>query len=733
LPKMSPLALSPILSSARASAVASMSDSKLQSERSDAMDYYNGIMQKDLPAQEGRSKAVSSDVADVIDGVMPQLVDIFVGGDQVVQFDPVGPEDEEAAQQETDYVNHVFMQQNDGFTTAHHFIKDGLLEKVGFVKVFWEKFEREERETYYDQSPEQFAMIAQFVLASDGAAKIIEHTENEDGSHDVTLLNTKKVERARVLGVPPEEVGIERAARNLKDCNYFFHDIVTKTEGDLIAEGFDETMVRALPGYTGALETETLARDTAAEHEIIGSTGDLNRASRLVAITEHYIRLDYEQNGKPALYMIITAGRSDGRVLMKDGEDCVYPIDAIPFAAAIPLPVPHRFIGRSLADKTMDIQRIKTALLRGALDNTYLHNAPRPVVSEAHAGPNTIDDLLTVRQGAPIRVKQPGGIEWQVIPDITPSIFPMMQYMDGLRESRTGMSKQAQGLDANALQNQSATAVAQVFSESQMQLKLLARNIAEGFKDMFSLLHATIRKHGQQAQTVRLRNSWVQVDPRQWKTRDDMTIHVGLGTGSKAQQYAQIMGLANFQKELIMGGKAHMVPDAQLFNTASELVKLTGHKNPDKFFADPSAKDPQTGQPLHPPQPVPPDPKVMAIQAQAQNDQQELAMKAQLDQQKAKDAAALAQFKAEIDAKLKIIDAHIKAVEAERKMRSDQQAHHAHVATAVVDVIADAHKHDMAMAHEQQMHDQKMDQAETAHQAKLQQMKQKPAPKGNGK
>jgi hypothetical protein len=125
---------------------------------------------------------------------------------------------------------------------------------------------------------------------------------------------------------------------------------------------------------------------------------------------------------------------------------------------------------------------------------------------------------------------------------------------------------------------------------------------------------------------------------------------------------------------MIAGGKVNLVGDRELYNTASELVKIMGYKNPDKFFNDPDATDPKTGQLLHPPVPPPPDPKVMAIQAQAENDKQELALKAELDKQKSQDAAALAQFKAETDAKLKVLEAHIKAVEAERGIRADQQS-----------------------------------------------------------
>jgi len=181
MPKMSVSDLKPLLASERSNAIASMSDGKINQERSDALDYYNGDMSKDMPAQDGRSKAVSTDVADVIEGLLPSLMDIFAGSDEVVRFEPVGPEDEEAAQQETDYVNHVFMQQNPGFMTLYSFFKDALLSKTGLVKVWWEEREEEERETYYDLTDEQFAMLAQAVASSDGAMKIIEHTAKPMG------------------------------------------------------------------------------------------------------------------------------------------------------------------------------------------------------------------------------------------------------------------------------------------------------------------------------------------------------------------------------------------------------------------------------------------------------------------------------------------------------------------------------------------------------------------------
>jgi hypothetical protein len=515
-------------------------------------------------------------------------------------------------------------------------------------------------------------------------------------THDVTIVTTRKFSQARVMGVPPEEFGIERGARAIRDCNYCFHEVVTKTEAQLIAEGFDPVQIKSLGDYIGTSQIETLARDTVDEH-LRSSSSAANPAARPVRITEHYVRIDYEGEGRPSLYQVITGG-DQSEILRKDGKDCIAPFDAMPFAATTPVPMTHRFFGRSIADLVMPLQREKTALKRGALDNLYLHNNPRVEVAEGNAGPNTLDDLLVSRPGGVVRTKTAGGLNWQVVPDITTSIYPMLQYLDAELETRTGLSKQAQGIDANALQNQSATAVAQVFSASQMRIKLIARIMAEGVRDIFALLHATIRKHGQQQQTVRLRNAWVQVDPRGWKTRDDMTINVGLGSGGKAQQFAQTMAIANVQKELAVAGKINLVSDRELYNTAAELTRIMGHKNPNRFFNDPTATNPQTGQLLHPPpappQP-PPDPKLLAAQARAQIDQAMVAHKAQLAQQQAQNDAIhqqvkmqaeieLAKIKSGLDAKIALLDAHLKSLADAQKLQHTQAAHEMALAEAAL-------------------------------------------------
>jgi hypothetical protein len=526
--------------------------------------------------------------------------------------------------------------------------------------------------------------------------------------HDVTILTTKKLAQAKVMGVPPEEFGVERGARTIPTCNYCFHE-TTKTVGEMEAQGYDRAQLDSLVKDSDS-GSETLSRDTIDEDIISRDT--LNTTARPIRVTEHYIRMDYEGNGKTCIYKITTGG-DGGDILRKEGEEDIERVDAYPFAAASPVPQSHRFFGRSVADLVMDIQRVKTALMRGLLDNIYQHNNARTEIAESHAGPNTLDDLLVSRPGGIVRTKQPGGLVPLQVQDITASVYPALQYMDATREMRTGVNNQSQGIDADALQNQSATAVAQVFSASQMRTKLIARILAEGVRDMFSLLHATIRKHGQQQQTVRLRNSWVNVDPRNWKTRNDMTINVGLGSGGKAQQFAQIMALANVQKEMIAGGKTNLVDDKGLFNMAAELTKIMGHKNPDKFFNDPNAKDPQTGQPMHPPPPPPVPEAVQVAQVKAQTDKEKMGVQAQLDQQADERKAQIEATQAQADIATQNQKTQAEMIQSEREFELKREL-------AILEFQLQERLETKKLEMQQQAHQQQMAQSAAQHEQAMQ-------------
>jgi hypothetical protein len=701
--KLTDSELKALLAAERMDALAAQSASKLSEERSDALDYYMGDMSKDMPALEGRSKAVSTDVADTVEGLMPQLMEIFCGGDEVVRFDPVGPEDVKAAEQETDYVNHVFMQKNPGFLVLYSFIKDALLSKTGIVKVWTEEEDREERQTFLDQPEEAFAM-----LASNQDLEIVEHTAHENGLHDVTVVTSKAYKCHKVEPVPPEEFGIRRNARNIPDSGYCFHEVL-KSEADLITQGFDAAQVKSLPSYTQTDSIETNSRDTVEEGQGAGGDDGMNKANRQIKVTEHYVRMDYEGNDKPGLYRVTTGGEQ-GDILRRDGKADIQPVNRIPFAAMTPIIITHRFFGRSIADLVMDIQRIKTALLRGLLDNTYLAVNPRPEIAESHASETTLDDLLTSRPGAPIRTKQPGGLNWQQMPFVGGELLPVMQMMDATREWRTGVTRQGQGVDPKALQNQVATIANQQDTAARAKCKLIARIFAEtGIRDLFSLLHAEIREHGGQAETVQLRNTWVTVNPRQFKSRDDMTINVGLGSGTREQDLVSLQLLIGAQKEAIQLG---LVTKGNLYNSAKELVRLSGRKDPSVFFTAPPEGEDEA--PIQPPE----DPKMAEMQMKAEIEKLQAQADMQTQQQKTAAEMALAERKFELDREMKMLEMAMRREEHQLEMQAKQQAN-------AIDLEAKQQQHAFNMAAGAQKHQAGLEQSGEKHEVGLEQMKQK--------
>ncbi len=706
--KMTDGELKSMLDAQKMGALASVWSSKLSSERDDALMYYMNDMSKDMPSMDGRSGAVSSDVADTIEGLMPGMMDIFAGSEEVVRFNPVGPEDVEAAEQETDYINHVFMNENPGFVVLYSFIKDALLSKVGVVKVWWEEREEIEEETYKELTDDELDIIL-----GDKSIEVIEHEESpiddpnlqvalalapphsaiqdiKDASeestpsptpppqgpsqgagappsapgqgaaglqqppnagppglgaamggapgpggapppqqltrslHDVKVRRTNKVGQTKILGVPPEEFGIEKTARSLRlhECNYCFHRSII-SQNKLLEMGFDDDVVEALPTYTAITMTEEINRDTVDEHQNVGS--EHNPAARRIEVVEHYVRMDYEGTGRAELYKVYS-GASEGQLLYRDGGKLACEkIDDFPFAAMTPIIMTHRFFGRSMADVVMEIQRIKTALLRAALDNAYLANNPRVEVAESHSGDNTLDDLLISRPGGLVRTKQPGGINWQPVPTIGQHVFPLLEYQDARLEKRTGVTEQGQGLDPESLQNQTATAANAMVSMAQARMKLIARVLAEtGIRDLFILVHGMERKHGGKSKTVRLKNKWIKIDPRDWKRRNDMTIEVGLGSGGKQEKLQMLQLIGGLQNQALVAGLTNLVTPDKLYNLATAVTRVAGFRDTDRFFTNPS------GQP--PPQPKQ-DPKVQIEQMKAMTNARLQQQKMQFDSQ----------------------------------------------------------------------------------------------------
>lgn len=485
--------------------------------------------------------------------------------------------------------------------------------------------------------------------------------------HDVTIKRTIKTECARVMPVPPEEFGISSRARRIRDCGYCFHTVRT-TVANLLDEGYDAEQVNALPVTPYWLNSEQAARDTVDESSYGQGQADYSTAARPVMIIEHYIEMDYDGSGTLSVYKVVTG--EEYEPLKRKGEPSCERVEFFPFAAMTPVIMTHRFWGRSIADLVIDIQKIKTVLIRGLLDNLYQRNNFRTEISESHISDNTIDDLLVSRPGGLVRTKMPGGLTPLVVEDVSPAVYPALQYFDATREWRTGVSRQGQGVDPNALQNQVATIANQMEQMSDKKVKLIARIFADtGIRDLFWLLHAIIRKHGSKAATVRLRNQWVQVDPRQWKNRDDLTIKVGLGSGNKAQQMAGIQQIIAAQMQ---GVQAGLVSKTGLWNVAQAMCKVLGYPDASQFFVDPG-QPPDPNNPNAAPLPPPPDPKQGEVAAKAQAEQAKIQADAAHQQMKTQADISFQREKANIDVQLAHAKAQSDAQLAQQKFELDRQ------------------------------------------------------------
>jgi hypothetical protein len=425
-------------------------DDEITAAREQALEYYHG----DEPAQpeEGRSSVVSTDVRDTIEWIKPQLMKMF-GGSQgnIAEWQPMGPEDVDAAEQETDVVNYVFYHQNAGWYTLLEWFSDALLSKVGYVRCYYDNSNKQTTETYENLTDAELVMLMQ-----DPEVEPIEHESFEVPTpqgvmltHNIKLERTQSKGQVRVECVPPERILVARDATSLdpNEASFFaFYDRKSRTE--LLEMGLDPEQIDNLQQddeefRTGeeftrkALNTSWWTQDNASEDHFW--------------IFECYVRMDIDGDGRAKLWKFLVGG-SGYEIL--DREE----VDRVPFAALSPVPLSHQHYGLSIADLTVELQQIKTALLRQVQDNLYLANNPR---TEAVTGMVNLDDLLTSRIGGVIRVKQPGMLREVTTPFVAAQSFPMLEYWDKVRGERTGASDEAMGLDANVLQNATAGAIAQ--------------------------------------------------------------------------------------------------------------------------------------------------------------------------------------------------------------------------------------------------------------------------------
>lgn len=644
-----------VLASYQRSAVGALTDIIGQA-RADLMDRYFGEPYGDEVAD--RSTVVDTSVRDAVETIKPELMDIFYGGDRVVEFTPTGDEDEEAAEQETDVCNYILNQQNNGFYILYNWFTDALLLKTGYVKRYWDRREVIEIEEYDDIDEAELAAIMKDLSTAD-EVEVIERWDNTetqrvpydgvtplpDGvavvegmievevpvSFGVRLRVTRVTDEYKIVNVPPEEIYVvpQWTQLSFRGCPFHAHRSI-KSISELIEMGFDPDEVENLPSTDRILDSEESEARFTGERFNEDRMGQSDTgAMREVTVFENYVRADYDGDGKAELLQVYTD--ENGSVLhWEDGEPAIEQISGPRIDALSAIPVPHKHFGLSIGEIVQDIARLKTVVMRQLIDNQVIANNPDMLVDPDLATEQTYEDLSVSAAGGRFIQAPAGAVTPLPVQDVSGGALSALEYLEQVKEARTGSTRAAQGLSPDSLANASGYKVNQIVTAAQKKLLLIARIFAEtGVRDLMLGIHRDLRRGPLKRIAVKLRGRWVPVNPRTWSDRADMTVSVGLGTGNRDRQYAHLSELLALQKEGIQAG---FMQYKHIHATMEKMLEIAGFKNTQQFLPDPAEIEQQQQAAAQNKQPGPAEMIAQAEMMKAQADAQRAQFDAQVTQ-----------------------------------------------------------------------------------------------------
>lgn len=608
---------------------------QLTEARIKALAYAKGEM-TDIPSLENRSKAADTTIADAVETVLPDVMEVFIGGDDVATFIPQGEDDEEAAKEESDYINHVVFVENEGFLNLYTAMKDALIVKTGLFHWYPESYEDEQTVATV---PAEAVDGVQAVAQAQGME--LEPEEQDDGT--VALKQTPKRLKVCIKAVPPEDFSVAPDTVSLRDTTYCVLRDRPRVQ-DLIARGVDPEVARNLKSYTLRNEQIEWERDEAGEHQktLDNSSNDL----RVVEVRAHYLRLDADGDGDLEIWRIVTD--AEETTLIEKEE-----VGQIPFAALTPYLVPHRFYGESVADKLIQVQQIKTVLLRAALDDAYFALNQRMEVSMDQANEFTIPDLLRNQPGMPVRSKTGEAVRPLSAGGLNFDPWAALEYASTMAESRSGIVRNAQGLNPDTLHDTAKGAMA-LITAAQKRVRMIARVFAEtGLKDLFLGVHQMLRaayaEEGYDRPQARLGTAWKRIDPSSWPERDAMAIHVGVGSAGKDHDLMVATQRLELSEKLLQlpGAQGTLIDGKNVHQQLLAWERASGSKDPDQFWTDPQSPQAQQAAQQQAQQP---SPEMAKAQADIQLKQSQAQADMQLRQTQAAADLKLRQSQAQTDA-----------------------------------------------------------------------------------
>lgn len=598
-------------------------ETEVAPDRIRAQKYFDGKSAVDF--EEGRSKVVATKVRDTIRAIKPALMRVFLQSDKPVEFVPNTPQAVMGADQATKYAKYIF-ERNNGFRILSDVFHDALIKKVGVAKVYYDEVQHVEIDEYSDLTPEQLAFIEndpESEVISQEETIIAEAVIDEMGmeiqprmaSYNLRVARTSTKGQIKIQSVAPEDFFVDRMAVSIDDCYVCGHTSEARV-GDLVAMGFDFETVYNLAGASDGTvdDEEELARRGWDDTDDDENAAD--PSMRKVQFTEAYMKMDIEGTGVPRLYKFICAG-NDYEIL--DYELCDY----IPFAVFEVDPEPHTFFGRSLAEIVIEDQDAATSLLRGLLDGLAMANNPRVMAVQNLVN---MDDLLNNEIGGVVRVKDINALREFSIGNGATAALPALQFYDEAIRAKTGVTGAAMGMDADALQSQTAAGVNAAVQAASAVSELIARNLAEGgMRQMFRLIAQIARANPNPNEMMRLDGQFVPVDPRSWTNDLDLVTNVGLGNNRREDRIAALQMTMQTQMQIwqAYGPTNGIVTMTGIRNTLADILGMAGIHNADRYY---NPMNPQIEQQLmamaaqaaqgDPSQQPPSDPNMAFLQAE---------------------------------------------------------------------------------------------------------------------
>lgn len=565
----------------------------------EATDYYYGRPFGD--EEHGRSQVVSTDVRDATLDQIPDLMEIFMGSENVVEVRPRTANEVALAEQMTNTANWVFWEDNEGFLVMNSVFKDAGVRKVGFVKWWWESSQRVTGDSMTALTDAEVMLLMEDpeleVEIVGERQEVVPQADPQTGQVTQVPLDLFDVEirrqpgpgRVRVEEVPPEEVVWTPGSRKFDRAPCVAH-VREVPRDELVRMGIPEEVIEEHMGRAPHVGTENLewARHASIEggtpHDLFRDDEEYDTSQHPVVFAEAYMLVDTDGDGVGELRMFECVGPSFRVVngpLNEEGDHIGELVDEIPIAAFTQDPEPHTIVGLCNYDYLREIQRVKSQIQRGQLNS--LAQAIEPQM-EAVQGQVNMGDLISPEISGVVRVRAPGMLREIKHSFVGPDTLPVLSYYDEIKADRTGVSRAAEGLDPDALQSSTQEAVAATIGKGERRVRMIARVYAEtGMKKVMRGIIRLLAKHQNRAMEIELNGQFVEVDPRAWKLDMDVRVNVALGTGSRAEKIQTLMQIAAKQEEHLMAGSP-LVSFAEVRNTYGRLTELLGFKNTTEFW-----------------------------------------------------------------------------------------------------------------------------------------------------